>query len=193
MSTKGLADVLFPKTRLAVLKELVAVGDAGLHLRELERRTGLNSRGIMRELHALRDAGILSSKQVGRQVIYRLNPEGPIYPELCNLILKTAGLADVLRATLLPFAKRIELAYVYGSFASGGANAESDVDLMIVGDVSLRELAGPLRRAAEELSREINPTVYQPEEYHSRLRQEDSFVFRVHNGPRIDLLKEGAG
>ena len=98
----------------------------------------------------------------------------------------------MLRAVLLPFAKRIELAYVYGSFASGEANAESDVDLMIVGDVSLRELAGPLRRAAEELSREINPTVYQPEEYHTRLRQEDSFVSRVHNGPRIDLLKERA-
>lgn len=192
MSTKGLADALFPRTRLAILKELVSVGDEGLHLRELERRTGLNSRGVMRELHSLRDAGILISREVGRQVIYRLNPDCPIYPELHSLILKTAGLADVLRAVLLPFVKRIELAYVYGSFASGEANAESDVDLLIVGDVSLRELASSLRRAAETLSREVNPTVYQSEDYHARLTQEDSFVFRVHNGPRIDLLGEVA-
>ena len=189
MSAKGLAEVLFPKTRLAVLKELANASEEGFHLRELERRTGLNSRGILRELHALREAGILISRRIGRQVIYRLNPDCPIYAELRALLMKTAGLADVLRAALLPFANRIDLAYVYGSFASGEVTAESDVDLMVVGDVTLRELAGSLRRAVRELSREINPTVYRTEEYRTRLKQENSFVARVHHGPRIDLLE----
>lgn len=188
MSAKGLAEVLFPKTRLAVLNQLANATENGFHLRELERRTGLNSRGIIRELHALREAGILVSRRVGRQVIYRLNPDCPIYTELRALVIKTAGLADVLRAMLLPFANRIDLAYVYGSFASGEVTAASDVDLMVVGDVPLRELAGSLRKAARELSREINPTIYRTKEYRTRLKQEDSFVARMHHGPRIDLL-----
>ena len=73
MPTKNLAETLFPKARLAVLAELTGAGSTGLHLREIARRAGFNSKTVMRELHALRNAGILDSNSVGRQVIYRLN------------------------------------------------------------------------------------------------------------------------
>jgi len=188
MSPKSIAETLFPKTRLAVLGELVRVGTEGVYLRELERRTGLNKRGLLRELHAMRDAGILIARRVGRQVIYRLNGSCPIHDELRSIVLKTVGLGDVLREALSPFAERIDLAYVYGSLASGEASAESDVDVMIVGAVTLRELSGSLREAGSLLRREINPTLYQPEEYQEALNTENSFVSRVHQGPRIDLI-----
>jgi predicted nucleotidyltransferase len=188
MSPKGIAETLFPKTRLAVLGELVKVGAEGIYLRELERRSGLNKRGLLRELHAMRDAGILTAKRVGRQVIYRLNPTCPIHGELRSIALKTVGLADVLREALSPLAERIDLAYVYGSLAFGEASAESDVDVMVVGAVTLRELSTPLREAGALLRREINPTLYQSEEYEEALNTENSFVSRVHQGPRIDLI-----
>ena len=146
MPAKRLAETLFPKARLAVLAELTSSGNTGLHLREIARRAGLNSKTVMRELHALRDVGILHSNNVGRQVIYRLNPECPIYEELRSIIRKTVGLADVLQEVLAPLSERIELAYVYGSHASGEESAQSDVDLMIIGEVSLREVSTPLRR-----------------------------------------------
>ena len=188
MSAKGIAKTLFPKTRLAVLKELINATDEGLHLRELERRTGLDSRGLLRELHGMRDAGILIAKRVGRQVFYRLNPSCPVHDELCSIVLKTVGLGDVLREALSPFAERIDLAYVYGSLASGEASAESDVDVLIVGAVTLRELSSSLREAGSLLRREINPTLYQPEEYREALNTQNSFVSRVHQGLRIDLI-----
>jgi len=188
MSPKSIAETLFPKTRLAVLGELVRVGTEGVYLRELERRTGLNKRGLLRELHAMRDAGILTARRVGRQVFYRLNGSCPIHDELRSIVLKTVGLGDVLREALSPFAERIDLAYVYGSLASGEASAESDVDVMIVGAVTLRELSGSLREAGSLLRREINPTLYQPEEYQEALNTQNSFVCRVHQGPRIGLI-----
>ncbi|MCK4599688.1 nucleotidyltransferase domain-containing protein [Candidatus Bipolaricaulota bacterium] len=188
MSAKGIAETLFPKTRLAVLKELTNAVDEGLHLRELERRTGLDSRGLLRELHAMRDAGILAAKRVGRQVIYRLNGSCPIHDELRSIVLKTVGLGDVLREALSPFAERIDLAYVYGSLASGEASAESDVDVMVVGTVTLRELSASLRKAGSLLRREINPTLYQSDEYQEALNTQNSFISRVHQGPRIDLI-----
>jgi len=188
MPTKSLAEALFPKARLAVLAELTGAGSTGLHLREVARRAGLNSKTVMRELHALRDAGILLSNHVGRQVIYRLNPACPIYEELRAIIRKTVGLADVLKDSLATLSDRIDLAYVYGSHASGEERAESDVDLMIVGEVSLRDVSGPLRRAREILKSQINPTLYLAEEYKAALAEENSFVQRVHAGSRIEII-----
>lgn len=187
MSPSGIAPVLFPAARLAVLRWL-ANSEDGLHLRELERRSGLNKHGLARELHALRDAGILMSKRVGNQVIYRLNPRCPIHDELRSIIRKTVGLAGVLRDALEPFADRIELAYVYGSHARGEERADSDVDLMVVGEVSLRQLSPVLGEADRATQREINPTLYRPDEYAKALEDEDSFVRRIHDGPRIDLV-----
>jgi len=188
MPTRKLVETLFPKARLAVISQLTQSGDTGLHLREIARRACLNSKTVMRELHAMRDAGILTAGRVGRQVIYRLNPDCPIYEELRSIIRKTVGLAGVLQEVLAPLRDRIELAYVYGSHASGEEKAESDVDLMIVGEVSLREVSAPLRRAREMLRRQINPTLYRTEEYKVALAEKNSFVKQVHDGPRIEII-----
>jgi predicted nucleotidyltransferase len=188
MPTTSLAEALFPKSRSAVLSALAAAGDEGLHLREVARRTELNSKTVMRELHALRDAGILTSRDVGRQVVYRLNPDCPIADELRAIIRKTVGMAGVLGAALAPFADRIDQAYVYGSHARGEERVDSDVDLMIVGFVSLRELSSALREAGRSLRRTINPTLYTADAYRKELKARDSFVSRVDHGPRLDLV-----
>lgn len=190
MSATGLGQVLFSRTRLEVLQQLCRPGNPELHLREIERRTGLDSRGLLRELHQLREAGILTSRRVGRQVMYAMNQSCPVYPELNMLLAKTVGLADVVRDALTPLAQQVELAYVYGSLATGEARAESDVDLMIVGQVSMRDLATPLRQAGERLGREVNATLFAPSAYRRELRVPDSFVARVHRGPRMILLGE---
>ncbi len=114
MPTTSLIEALFPQSRIAVLSALVDAGVEGLHLREIARRGGLNPKSVMRELHSLREAEILVSRDVGRQVIYRLNPHCPIYVELQQIIRKTVGLSDVLRSALKPLADRITRAYVYG-------------------------------------------------------------------------------
>ena len=92
MSTNRLVEALFPRTRRNVLQHLTE-GPDGLHLRELDRRTGVNSRHLLRELHSLRDAGLLTTKKVGNQIIYQLNPECPIYDEIRSIVRKTLGLA----------------------------------------------------------------------------------------------------
>jgi DNA-binding transcriptional ArsR family regulator len=92
MSPARIASTLFPAARLAMLRWLSDT-EHGLHLRELERRSSLNKHGLSRELHALRNAGILMSRELGNQVIYRLNPECPIYDALRSIVRKTAGLA----------------------------------------------------------------------------------------------------
>jgi len=187
MSTTSLAEALFPRTRRSVLHQLTESHD-GLHLRELERRTGVNSRHLLRELHSLRNAGLLTAKSVGNQIIYQLNPDCPIYDEVRSIVRKTLGLASVLREALEPLADRIDLAYVYGSLAQGQERPDSDVDLMIVGDITLREISPLLGDAHRAIRREISPTLYRSREYADALEDGDSFVRRIHDGPRIDLM-----
>jgi len=191
MPTNDLIDALLSRSRSAILAVLLAAGEEGLHLREIARRAGLNSKTAMRELHSLRDAGVLVSRDVGRQVVYRLNQECPIYTELRSIVRKTVGLAGGLREALAPLADRIHLAYVYGSHASGEERPDSDVDLMVVGTVSLRELSPLLREAGRRIGRTINPTLYAPDAYRREQGTADSFVSRVHDGSRIDLIRSG--
>ena len=152
----------------------------------------MNSRHLQRELHSLRDAGLLTAKSVGNQIIYRLNPDCPIYDEVRAIVRKTLGLAGTLRDTLEPLSARIELAYVYGSLAQGQERPDSDVDLMIVGDVSLREISPLLTEAHRAIGREISLTLYRSAEYAEALEDADSFVRKVHDGPKILLMGGGA-
>ncbi|MCD6119435.1 nucleotidyltransferase domain-containing protein [bacterium] len=177
-----------PRSRTLVLSALLADPAKKWHLRALARETGLSAPTIQQETLNLSDAGIILREQSGNRVYFRANRKCPIYPDLKMLILKTVGLADVLRDALSPLADRIELAYIYGSFAEGAASTESDVDLMVVGHLGLKDIAGPIAKAGRELAREVNPTVYGANEYKDRLREADSFVARVHRGTKITLL-----
>ena len=186
--TKSLIETLFPKARIAVLSELSKAADTGLHLREIARRSGLNSKTVLREVHALRNAGVLTAQQIGRQIIYRLNPDCAIYEELRSIIRKTVGLAGVLRGALKSLQDQIEFAYIYGSHATGTERLNSDVDLMVIGNVTLRELSSPIREAGRTVQRTVNPTLYSPQEYSEELKDANSFVARVHHGARINLI-----
>ena len=104
------------------------------------------------------------------------------------MFVKTAGVADVLRSALAPLADRITAAFIYGSFAKGTETAASDVDIMIVGDVSMREAVSALRPARDALRREINPSVYSTQEFRNRIAHDDHFITSVLREARISLI-----
>lgn len=186
MPAMTLTRTLFSRTRSCVFGELFRK-QQGEYLRELERTTGIDSKQLLRELHVLRDAGIITPTRVGNVVVYRFDPECPIYEELQAIVRKTVGLADVLRDMLKPFADQIELAYVFGSHARGEQRADSDIDLMIVGPATRRKLSVAIRETERALRRDVNAMFYTHAEYSKALEDSNSFVSRVHNGTRINL------
>ena len=159
-----------------------------LYLRQVARFAGAGLGAAQRELKRLTEAGILERRVQGRQVFYRANPDSPYFAELKGLILKTAGLRDVLTAALAPFGKRIRLAFIFGSFARGAGEAASDVDLLVVGAVSLKGLVPALSAAQARLGREINPVVLPEAEFRQRLAAGDRFLGRVLADPKIFVI-----
>jgi predicted nucleotidyltransferase len=155
---------------------------------DLARHLGVHHATLQRELTRLTKAEILLSKRDGNRAYYRANPNSPIFPELRILLAKTVGLVDVLRDALLPFAKAVKVAFVYGSVPSGAESSESDVDLMIVGSVGLKALAPSLVEAEKRLRRPINASLYTEKEFAGRLASEGSFLRNVLGKEKLFVL-----
>lgn len=188
MRKDTLLDAVLPKTRQGILAATLMQPEKAWYVSELARRMGVPSSSLQRELQSLTDAGILKNERRGSMVYFRANTDSPVYPDLRGLILKTAGLVDVLAAALNPVATKLQTAFVYGSMASGEARNDSDIDVMIVGKVLPAELALPLRRARESLGREINPTVYTPVEFNKKRAAKDHFLLQVLAKPRLLVI-----
>ena len=153
MSTMNLGNrlslTLFGKTRRAVLALLFSHADESFYLRQIEKLTGVAAGPLQRELRQLTCASIVTRSESGRQVYYQANRQNAVFAELRGLVIKTAGVADILFTALSPLSHQIECAFIYGSFAAGKENARSDLDLMIFGSVSLEQLIKSLRKPEE--------------------------------------------
>ena len=134
------------------------------------------------------DAGLLLKVPVGNQMHYRANRDCPIFEELASILRKTSGLTEVLADGLLPLAGRIEVAFVFGSMASGKANAASDVDLLVIGDVGFTELVTELYPLQETLGREINPKVYPKSEWLQLVAEQGAFARQILERPKLFVI-----
>lgn len=184
----SIASALFGKTRRSILSLLFTHSDEEYYKREIIRHVTAGRGAVDRELKNLESAGIIRKFKKGREHFYSANPECPVYDELKGLIVKTAGVADVIREALEPLSKKIKLTFIYGSVANGTEDKKSDVDLMIVGDITLREVVGYTRKATEKLKREVNTIIFRLDEFNVKLKEKDSFVSRVFRGEKIILI-----
>src|SRR5262249_51668906 len=139
------------------------------YLRQVVRLVGRGVGAVQRELQGLAAVGILRREIRGRHVYFQANPDCPVFSQLHELVIKTAGMVDVLRAALASLADRAVVAFVYGSLAKGSGKASSDVDLMFIGEVTFAEVVTALGPAQEKLGRDINPAVYPAEEFRRKL------------------------
>ena len=158
------------------------------YVRQLNTILGEDSTNLSRELARLAQMGILVCEEEGRQKYYQVNRDSPVFDELRGLAVKTFAIADVVRKALAPLAKGIRVAFIYGSFADGRESAESDVDLLIVGGASLAGISKALKPAEQELSREINATVYPSREFRAKVGEGHHFVNAILSGKKILLI-----
>jgi predicted nucleotidyltransferase len=184
-----IADALFTPSQQKLLALLFVQVDKAFHLNEIMRQTGLGSASAQRELRRLDAAGLILSERVGNARLFRPNQNSPVYPELHGLIKKTFGLVGVLREALLPFSPAMGIAFVYGSVAKGAETADSDVDLLLVGEsVGYGALLAALAPAEQTLGRKISPTPYTHAEFTKRLQEQQHFLMSVLALPKIFIL-----
>ena len=185
----GMADALFTHSQQKVLGLLFAQADRQFYVNEMLRLTGAGKGALQRELAKLASAGLVRVTQVGNQKRYQTNREAPIYEELRGIVLKTFGLASVLREALTPLAGRIQAAFVFGSVAKGADHADSDVDVLVISDdLTYGEVLAELEPAEARLGRKVNPVIYSLVDWRRRRGEANAFAIRVMEGSKIWLL-----
>lgn len=188
MSVTSIAEALFTKTQQRVLGLLYGKPDKRFYTNEIVRMAAMGRGTVTRELEKLTSSGILISTKEGNQQYYQANSDNPIFDELMAIATKTFGVADVVRKALKPVNDKILCAFIYGSVAKGEAKAKSDIDLLVISDkLAYADLMECLVDAEKTLSRPINPSVYELEQFKQKWQEDNAFISKVMDQPKIWL------
>lgn len=187
-SWSSVSNALFGKVRNSLLALLFCHSDESFFFHQIVRVTGLGQGAVQRELAHLVNVGLVIRKKEGNQVYYRANAKAPTFPELKSLMTKTCGVAGLLRNALEPVKGRITVAFIYGSLAKGTEKADSDVDVLIIGDMKFSEFADLSGAAQESIGREINPSVYPVDEFMEKVSMGHHFLTSLIQEPKIFLV-----
>jgi predicted nucleotidyltransferase len=83
---------------------------------------------------------------------------------------------------------RVRVAFIFGSAARSEQGRDSDIDLLVVGEAGLRDLAPALKQAEQELGRQVNVVAYTEEEVKNRMKERNPFIEEVWKGAKIFVL-----
>jgi len=194
MTTKSIQrnpilDALFTsQARVEILKLLFLSSSSRHYLREVAILTQQPVRAVQRELARLEAAGLIQSTREGNRKYFQANSASPVFPELRALLVKTVGLSDLIKEYLSLEPDSILVAFLFGSFARGTESITSDVDLLVIGDITGRDLARLLAPARNKLGREINPVIMRLDELREKNARGDPFVRSVLQEPKTFLI-----
>ena len=188
MRRSHILDALFPAIRQKLLAVVLLSPEKWWYLSELASHLGTSPSSLQRELNSLTGGGVLERKQDGRRIYYKAHANSPVFNALQELLSKTAGLIPALQSEIAKFHGRIRWAAVYGSVARGKEGPDSDIDLLLVGDVATADLLPALRRIERRFGREVNLTRYSEKEFRAKIRDGDDFLKSVTQDKFVTLI-----
>lgn len=178
-------------TRSKLTKELLRLYftnvEKGYYLRELERLLSFSVGNIRRQLIKFKKTGIFKVVKRGNLTYYYLDKSFPVFKELKSIVFKTIGITGLLKEALEKVGN-INVAFIYGSFAQGKENENSDIDLCIVGNADEGKLIGAINTIESELQREINYSLYTKYEIKRKIKQNDSFIQEILKHKKVFLI-----
>lgn len=160
--------------------------DERYYVRQLARMLNISAGTIHREVKAFEKSGILKSEKLGNSVFYQANKDYYLYPEIKSLVLKTIGIQGSLKSIITSI-PGIEVAFIYGSYAKGQENKESDVDFYIIGSFDNQKLSREIYKLQKTAMRDINYSYSTRAEWQKRIKTGDSFILGILNDPKIIL------
>ena len=181
--SRALQTILGSESRAKVLTWLVLHPEEPVFLRDLAGHCGLTVTPVHRQLGKLEDIGLVESERVGNAKRYRLSPEFPGLRAIEGLVEATTGVVPRLRERFQR--PDIEVAFIFGSGASGEDEAASDVDLFVVGDIDGIALSQLVRGVEAQVGKEIDLIHWSPADLGEQMRQPSSFLSAVMRQPKV--------
>jgi predicted nucleotidyltransferase len=175
------------KARIEIMKLFLFNPHDSYYQSQVSSLTHQPIRAVQRELERLVGIGLTTKSAQGNRYYYMVNTNCAIYPELKAVFFKTVGLPSILKARLSD-EEDIRVAFIYGSYAKDQENSMSDIDLMVMGNISSRNLSSILAEAKAELGREINYVISPESEFRQKVREEDHFFSSVVKDKKLFII-----
>jgi DNA-binding transcriptional ArsR family regulator len=182
-----LKDFMISRVRVKLLKTFLSNPSEMYYVRQLVRKTDEEINAVRRELSNMKKNGMVSREDRGNRAYYSFREDYLFYSELLTLVAKTTGLGRAIIKNKNKIGT-IKYAMISGRFAKGKPHDEDQVDLLVVGDIVLPELALIVKNAETDMDREINYTAMELEEFQFRKRRKDPFINRVLFSSRVMLI-----
>ena len=100
---------------------------------------------------------------------------------------KSLGIGEALKDSLKN-QNKIDIAFIFGSVAGGREKPESDIDLLVLGDISARALNDRIFSVSEKMGREINQYLYTTSEYLQKIKSRNHFALHIAKGSKLFLI-----
>ncbi|MHB1326066.1 MAG: nucleotidyltransferase domain-containing protein [Thermoleophilia bacterium] len=185
-----LSTLITSKTRVEIIAWFVSHPGERFYYSQLLKILRASAQSVQNELKRLEKAGLLTSQKEGNIRFYWVNKDFILYPEIKSIIFKTVGVGEELRKSLAKIGE-VKSAFIYGSVAKNREDACSDIDVMIIGNVSEDAVLKAILKAEERLGREVNYSIFDPEEWKQQLSAKKAFVSSVANDQKIFLIGTG--
>ena len=169
-----LSTLLSSKSRAEILRILFDGTNPEKYLREIEKLTDITLNSLQKELKLLSSIDVITSRKDGNRVYYAANTNHPIYLEIVSMVAKTVGIVGQLTSHLS--SSEIKYAFIFGSIANQKETSSSDIDLIVIGTISMRSLSKLLAAVQENTGREVNPHIFTEDEFKKRLDKKNHFV-----------------
>ena len=179
--------LLVSEVRVNILKLLLLNPNRAFHIRAIVRQVGAEINAVRRELDNLLEINLVSRRQSSNKIFYQIETSHPFFSDLLSLVAKEDGIG----AAIIKNEKRIgmiDYAVLSLAFLRGRKSTALDVDLFIVGNVDLEVIKNIVKEEESKMNREINYSVMSMEEFMSRKRTNDPFIYRVMTQSRTMLI-----
>jgi predicted nucleotidyltransferase len=173
--------------QLELLGLLLLQPERSWTLQELARGLAAPSSSVHRELGRAEQAGIVTRDASTRPHRFAAATDDAFYEPLVGLLGRSVGVEQDLRAAL-DGQPGVLAAVIHGSWAGGSRRPDSDIDVLVVGEVDLRDLRRHLRPIGERAGRTLDLTVVAIEELQRVVRDRSSFARRILETPTIPLI-----
>ncbi len=175
------------KTRVEILKLFLFNPENSFYQREISELSHQPIRAVQREVEKLLILGLIRKSIQGNRIYYQVNKYCPIFEELKTIFLKSVGIAEALKENLKEI-EDVQIAFIYGSCAKGEESLLSDIDVLVIGNITARRLSSSLSKPKRDLGRVINYGVFTSQEFKERINQKDHFLNSVLRGKKIFII-----
>ncbi|MCK4327924.1 MAG: nucleotidyltransferase domain-containing protein [Candidatus Diapherotrites archaeon] len=166
------------ETRVKLLEIFLFNPEKEFHLRELARMIDVSPIYVRKEVANLDAVGLVTYRSQGNLSLFKANKTSPIFEDLKNIFIKTISLGTLLKEKMKDY-DTIKYALIYGSFAQGVEKQTSDIDLLVVGNISEDELHKVVMEFEKKTSRELNYILWKEKEFQQKAKQGISLLIDI--------------